>query len=188
MDDLRRIHYVTEHYAQLQGLRLLPLSVPFLLSSLWRVATSAPPFLAPSGWAAVVAVALAVSVPIGRYYTRQFGQAQPLRWRAALSLLAITAAFFWLEWVQEIRPLPVPLPVLFVAVLLARLGLAADRLRIHYVWIAAACATFALLPALGVPAAARAAALDGLIGGGLAVAAIGDHRVLRRAMTMRSAS
>jgi hypothetical protein len=41
---------------------------------------------------------------------------------------------------------------------------------------------------LGVPLEIRAAALDGLIGGGLAVAAIGDDRVLRRVMTMRSAS
>jgi hypothetical protein len=47
---------------------------------------------------------------------------------------------------------------------------------------------FALLPLLGVPLEIRAAALDGLIGGGLAVAAIGDDRVLRRVMTMRSAS
>jgi hypothetical protein len=30
LDDLRRIRYVAEHYEQLQGLRLLPLSVPFL--------------------------------------------------------------------------------------------------------------------------------------------------------------
>jgi hypothetical protein len=66
--------------------------------------------------------------------------------------------------------------------------MAAGWLRSHYLFIAAACATFALLPLLGVPLEIRAAALDGLIGGGLAVAAIGDDRVLRRVMTMRSAS
>jgi hypothetical protein len=185
MDDLRRIRYVTEHYEQLQGLRLLPLGVPFLLSSLWRLARPGPaPFLSASGWALLLASAFVLSALIGRYYARHFGQAHPLRWRTVLPLVA----FFWLEWLQEIRPFPVPLPVLFVAVVLARIGMAAGWLRSHYLFIAAACATFALLPLLGVPLEIRAAALDGLIGGGLAVAAIGDDRVLRRVMTTRSAS
>ena len=103
-------------------------------------------------------------------------------------LVAVTAAFFWLEWLQELRPFPVPLPILFVAVVMARIGMAAGWLRSHYLFIAAACAMFGLLPVLGVPLDTRAAALDGLIGGGLAVAAIGDDRVLRRVMAMRSAS
>jgi hypothetical protein len=189
MDDLRRIRYVTEHYEQLQGLRLLPLGVPFLLSSLWRLTHPAlEPFLSASGWALLLASAFVLSALIGRYYARHFGQAHPLRWRTVLPLVAVTAAFFWLEWLQELRPLPVPLPVLFVAVVLARIGMAAGWLRSHYLFIAAACAMFALLPLLGVPLEIRAAALDGLIGGGLAVAAIGDDRVLRRVMTMRSAS
>jgi hypothetical protein len=187
MDDLRRIRYVTEHYEQLQGLRLLPLSVPFLLSSLSRLSRPAP-FLTATAWAVLLASALALSVLIGRYYARHFGQAQPLGWRTALPLVAATAAFFGLEWLQELRPLPVPLPILFVAVVLARVGIAAGSLRSHYLFIAAACAMFALLPVLGVPLDIRAAALDGLIGGGLAVAAIGDDRVLRRVMATRSAS
>ncbi|SRR6266853_4210733 len=190
MDDLRRIHYVTEHYEQLQGLRLLPLSVPFLLSSVSRLAPSALSTMPVSstGRTVLVVLALVASTLVGRYYTRQFGQAHPFRWRSALQIVAGTAAFFALEWLQELRPFPVPLPVLFVAVVLARIGMAAGWLRSHYLWIAAACALFALLPVLGVPLDIRAAALDGLIGGGLAVAAIGDDRVLRRVMAERSAS
>src|SRR5258707_1067429 len=90
MDDLRRIRYVTEHYEQLQGLRLLPLSVPFLLSSLWRLARPAP-LLSTTGWTLLLASAFALSALIGRYYARHFGQAQPLRWRTALPLVAATA-------------------------------------------------------------------------------------------------
>ena len=188
MDDLRRIRYVTEHYEQLQGLRLLPLSVPFLLSSLWRLAPSGATTLPGTAWTLLLVSAFAASALIGRYYARQFGQAHPFRWWSVLQIVAGTAAFFALEWLQEIRPFPVPLPVLFIAVVLARVGTAAGWLRSHYLWIAAACALFGLLPVLGVPLDLRAAALDGLIGGGLAVAAIGDDRVLRRVMATRSAS
>jgi hypothetical protein len=202
MDDLRRIHYIAEHYEQLQGLRLLPLSVPFLLSSLSRMAPpsrSAPATLTPlattsfsgAGWTLLIVSALVSSALIGRYYSRHFGRAHPLRWRSALQIVAGTAAFLALEWLQEIRQLPVSLPILIIAVVLARVGMAAGWLRRHYLWIAAACALFALLPVLpgmDVPLDVRAAALDGLIGGGLAVAAIGDDRVLRRVMAERSAA
>ena len=187
MDDLRRIHYVAEHYEQLQGLRLLPLSVPFLLSSLSRVSPSAT-VLSGSGWSLLLVSAFAMSTVIGRYYSRQFGQAYPFRWRSVCQIAAGTAAFFALEWLQELRPFPIPLPILFIAIVMARIGMAAGWLRSHYLWIAAACALFGLLPVLGVSLDARAAALDGLIGGGLAVAAIGDHRVLRSVMAARSAS
>jgi hypothetical protein len=185
--DLRRIHYVAEHYEQLQGLRLLPLSVPFLLSSLSHLAPTAA-FLSGIGWSLLLVSAFAASTLIGRYYSRRFGQTHPFRWRSALQIAAGTAAFVALEWLQEIRPFPVPLPLLFIAVVLARVGTAAGWLRSHYLWIAAACALFGLLPLLGVSLDMRAAALDALIGGGLAVAAIGDDRVLRNVMAARSAS
>ncbi len=186
MDDLRRIHYVAEHYRQLQGLRLLPLSVPFLLSGAGRVMrVTAGPGLPRGGWAALTAVALASSVPIGRYYARRFGEANTFPWRTGLTLIGSLLALLTLEWTREAWHLSVSLPILFVAIVLARLGLAADRLRVHYLWIAAACAAYASLPPLGVALELRAAALDLLVGGGLAVAAIGDDRVLRRTMARK---
>jgi hypothetical protein len=184
MDDLRRIHYVTEHYAQLQGLRLLPLSVPFLLVAIERLSGGR---LLPAGvWAILVTAAVVAPFRIGKYYARSFGQVQPPRWRTgAFTLIASVAAFLWFEWLQETLSPPVSLPVIFVAVVLGRLGVVAGRARGHYLWIAAAAALFAMLPRATVFADMRAVAGNLLIGCGLVVAAIGDDRVLRRTLTVR---
>jgi len=185
MDDLHRIHYVTGHYAQLQGLRLLPLSAPFLLAAVERMA--GVPFVPAGVWALIVIACLAAPFGIGQYYTRRFGQAPAPRGRTGmLTLVASCAAFLWFEWLQETLSPPVSLPLLFVAVMLARLGLAAGRLRAHYLWIAAALTTFALLPRAGMADGVRPIVGNLLIGGSLAIAAIGDDRVLRRMMTTGS--
>jgi hypothetical protein len=184
MDDLPRIQYVTEHYAQLQGLRLLPLSVPFLLAAIEQLAGAR---LLPAGlWAILVAAAVVAPFRIGGYYARSFGQVHATRWRTgAFTLIASVAAFLWSEWLQETLSPPVSLPVIFVAVVLARLGLVAGRVRGHYLWIAAATALFAVLPRAAVSNDVRAVAGNLLIGCGLVVAAIGDDRVLRRTLTTR---
>lgn len=182
MDDLDRIHYVTGHYAQLQGLRLLPLSVPFLLAATERMV--GVPFVPAAVWTLVALAAILAPFAIGRYYARRFGQAPALRWRSGmLTLIGSCAGFLWFEWLQETLSPPVSLPLLFVAVMLARLGLVAGRLRVHYLWIAAAVAAFAVLPHAGMAGGVRPIIGNLLIGGSLAIAAIGDDRVLRQAMT-----
>jgi hypothetical protein len=187
VDDLHRIHYVTGHYAHLQGLRLLPLSVPFLLAAIERMV--GVPFVPAAVWTLVALAALFAPFGIGRYYTRTFGQAPPLRWRTGmLTLIGSCAGFLWFEWMQEALSPSVSLPLLFAAVLLARLGLVAKRIRVHYLWIAAAVVAFAVLPRGSVSTDVRAVAGDLLVGGGLAVAAIGDDRVLRRVLATRNES
>jgi hypothetical protein len=184
MDDLHRIHYVTGHYAHLQGLRLLPLSAPFLVAAIERMVGG--PFLPAGIWAVIALTALIAPYRIGRYYARRFGEAPAPLWRTGmLTLVGTCAGVLWFEWLQETLSPPVSLPLLFVAVALARLGLVAGRLRAHYLWIAAAVAIFAVLPRASVPADVRAVTGELLIGGGLAVAAIGDDRVLRRALTVQ---
>src|SRR5262252_11002283 len=89
MDDLHRIHYVTGHYAHLQGLRLLPLSAPFLLAAVERIAG---PFVPSGVWALLLATCLAASFRIGRYYARRFGQATAPRWRTGLFTLVASVA------------------------------------------------------------------------------------------------
>jgi hypothetical protein len=187
MDDLRRIHYVTEHYAHLQGLRLLPLGAPFLLAAAERMAGR--PLVPASIWMLLVLAAIAGPYWIGRYYARRFGQALPLRWRTgAVTFVGSCAAFLGFEWLQETLAPPVVLPLLFVAVMLARLGLAAGRLRVHYLWIAAAVAVFAVLSRAAPDSALRPVIGNLLIGGGLVSAGIGDDRVLRRVLTIKHES
>ncbi len=184
MNDLRRIHYVAEHYHQLQGLRLLPLGAAVLLAALAGRHAAAFGISAAAACLLLLGAGVVASFPIAQYYERQFGRVAAGRWRAgAVTLIASATAVVGLAWLQGVRPAPVSLPLLFLSIMLARLGLVAGRLRVHYVWIALACGTFALLPLVGVPPALRAPALDALIGGSLIVAAIGDHRVLRRVMS-----
>lgn len=186
MDNLRRMHYVAEHYQHLQGLRLLPLGVAFLAFPLRH--GFAPLGLSPRATVLVcLAVAVAASFPISRYYDRRFGHVEPRPWRTgAVTWITATLVFLTLVVLQAMRPVPVSLPLLFVSVALARLGVVAGRLRVHYLWIAAACAAFAILPVSELLPALRTSALEMLIGAGLVVAAIGDDRVLRRVMTVQT--
>src|SRR5262245_1032705 len=137
MDNLRRIYYITGHYEHLQGLRLLPLSVPFLLAAIEGMTGGR--FVPAAVWTLLALAALTAPFAIGRYYARRFGKAPARSWRTGvLTLVASCVGFLWFEWMQETLSPPVSLPVLFVAILLTRLGLIAGRLRVHYLWIAAA--------------------------------------------------
>src|SRR5438105_439270 len=78
--DVRRTLYIAEHYAHLQGLRLVPLGVCFLLSAAWRagllswlpgsVGRGAQLWFLTSFLIAVVA-----SWPIGSWYRHRMGAA-----------------------------------------------------------------------------------------------------------------
>src|SRR4029077_3343121 len=113
--------------------------------------------VAPAGtWALLALLVIVAPYSIGRYYARAFGQVQASRWRTgALTFVTCVVGFLWFEWLQETVSPSVSLPVLFVAVVLARLGLVANRLRVHYLWIAAAVAAFAALPRGSVSADVR---------------------------------
>ena len=87
------------------------------------------------------------------------------------------------EIIREVLSFSVPLPLVIVIVLLLRLGLQAGQLRAHYLWIAGACVVFVALGRLSVPLHVRALEFDLLMALGVSTAAIGDHRVLHRALT-----
>jgi len=181
-----RIRYITEHYEQLQGLRVLPLSVPFALAAWWNLLPSMKPTVVSVQTVelALVAVALAASFPIRAYYRRRFGRVPALPWRSGVfPLVGYAALLILAEAIREVAGWQLPVPLVVMAILLVRLGLQAGGLRQHYVWIACACFVFMALGQWSVRPNVRAMELNLLVAGGLVTAAIGDDRVLRRALT-----
>ena len=187
MADYRAIRYVAEHYVHLQGLRLVPVGVPFVASAAWRAGWlgwwPATQGRGAACWFwGLLAAGVGISFMVRRWYEREFGV-------AATGLVQNGAAFLGLFagglgvtiWCQTTSDPPVSLPLLFVAAVLATLARQGLYLRPHYALIALGSTIVAMLRPLGVPVGVRGIALDALIGGGLIVAGIADHHVLRRA-------
>ena len=188
MPDLRTIQFVTQHYAHLQGLRLVPLGVPFLVSAGWRAGWLR--WVAPEQgrgatvwFVAMLAVAIAASFVIRGWYTRRYGVVRlRLTENGALSLLTFAACWAVVIWCQMRVVPPVSLPVLYVAAVVGHIGTTRVRGGAHYLAVSAACVAYAALQPLGVGVPVRDVLLDVLIGAGLIVAGLGDHRVLRDAL------
>lgn len=186
VSQLDRIRYITEHYDQLHGLRLLPLSVPFLLAAWWDVVPSTRPTAVSVRMAefTLMVLAIAVSFPIRAYYRHRFGRVPALPWRTGvIPLLGQCAFLVGAEVVRESAGWQFPVPLLVLAVLLARLGLQVGQLRRHYLWLAGVCLVAMVLSPFHLAPTVRALECDLLIAGGLMTAAIGDHHVLRQALT-----
>ncbi len=188
MHDLHRLRYVTERYPHLQGLRLAPLGVPFLLSAAWRngqlswvPGTSGH---GPGYWfLGLMALALIVSIALARHYRQRFGSVQPARrLKGPLLLCGFLALFFASIWAQDEFYSAISLPAVVIGVALAYLGVAGGQLRAHYIALAAACLGFATLGTFGVSVHARSVLLDEFTGIGLIVIGVGDHLLLRRTL------
>ena len=188
MDTLHRLRFVTERYPHLQGLRLVPLGFPFLISGAWRSGSFAevpdtlgvaPRYL----FLALLAVALALSALAARYYRRQFGTVQPQRRvRRAVAFGLFAGGLAAAAWMQDAVAPAIALPTVVIAVALGWLGVTGGQPRAHYVALAGLCLVFATLGALGISVETRDALLDNLIGVGLIVIGIGDHMLLRRTL------
>ena len=188
MADLKRVRYVTANYAQLQGLRLVPVGVPFLVSAAWRCGwlgwwPGAGGADAGQWFVLMLAAAVAVSYLIGTSYHAQFGEVRPLPGRSGAATLILSfVVFMVLGWLQDRFGWQGSVPVMFVGVALFRLGLAAGALRKHYLVLACVCMMFALSTWTGSSPRRLAVSRDLLIGVGLILAGIGDDRVLRRVL------
>src|SRR5688572_7265615 len=95
MHDLQRLRYVTERYEHLQGLRLVPMGIPFLFSALWRDGELTwVPGIDGSGarmwFLALVALAVGLSFIAKTYYQRRFGIVRP----AINAMAALAASVF----------------------------------------------------------------------------------------------
>jgi len=188
MDHLQRLRYVTERYEQLQGLRLVPLGIPFLLSSAWRSGhlTSVPwtSGIGPRIWFVfLVAAAVALSLATKTYYERRFGDVQSaLTIKTPLAAFVFTALFILSVSLPRDVQATVSIPAVIIALGLGYLGMVGGLLRHHYLMIALCVVVFAALGPFGVPLHTRAVLWDELIGIGFVVIGVGDHLLLRRTL------
>src|SRR5712691_1466871 len=128
MAELDRVRFVTERYEQLQGLRLLPVSMPFLLSAAWRAGwlggwPSQDPRHAAYWFVGGFAVAIALSFIIRSWYHRQFGVVRARPWRTGLiSMSFVFVCFVALASLQSAFAWPISMPVVFVGPVFAYLA------------------------------------------------------------------
>jgi hypothetical protein len=188
MRDCPTVRYVTTHYTRLQGLRLVPLGIPFLLSAAWRARwigwwPGTEGRGAVTWFVALVAAAVLVSFPIRRWYERRFGTVRTrFRDNGLLPMLAFVALVAAAVWFQLQFAPRVLLPMLVLGLILAMIGWHDLPVRPHYIALGLAWAVFAWVQPLGVPPTARPVLFDLLVGGGLIVAGVGDHRALVRVL------
>jgi hypothetical protein len=188
MTDPARVRYLIQHYPQLQGLRLIPLGFLFVTVALWhdgqlRWLPGSTGDGATRWFIAGLAVAIAASYGIGVYYRERFGAVQlgPFQ-TGGLRITVVGAVILVSLALQDAFKWPFSVPLLVVGALLAYIGVVQRRMRQYYLWIAAACLVMANIADFGVPPQTRQVMLDLLIAGGLFVAGIGDHLVLRKAL------
>jgi hypothetical protein len=184
IDQLKRVRFVTERYPHLQGLRLLPIAIPFLGSAAWRGGylrwlPGAAEHGATYWFFGTFVAALAAALVLGLYYRRRFGSVQ-LRRSLGSSLLffAFVTALFVSLSMQAQSEWPISMPLIVTGLALAYVGVVGGRVRPAYIVVGAASVLFAVLGAFGVPFHTRDVLLDGLIGSGLIAIGISDHVLL----------
>ena len=189
MPDLQRLRDFTERYPHLQGLRLVPLGIPFLLSAMWpeaqlhRVLDSAG-FDPEWRFMSLLAIAVLFSFEIGRDYRERFGYIRLVRnmkTRLWVWVYVLGAYLFGVLWMQNHSD-EFSFPAAVIGIALAYVGSRGSEIRLHYDVCAVLWLAFSALGVFGVPFRSRDILLDGLIGLGLVIIGIGDHLVLRRAM------
>jgi hypothetical protein len=183
-----RVRYVTSRYSQLQGARLIPLSLVFLASAWWRAGGLHLPgdhlrYGAQAWFFGGLIAAIVVSYGIRRWYTRSLGAVgQRAAHSGAVPILATGALVAFALWLQGVLQWRLSLPAVAVAGVLLVTGLAHRRLRVHYVAAGAVLLAFSVLPLLGLGPSAMDATFDAVIGIGLLIAGLGDHLLLTRTL------
>jgi hypothetical protein len=191
MRDIRTIRYVTVHYPQLQGLRLVPLGVPFLLSAAWRTGwLQWWPAVRGRGatlwFVSLLVGAVALSFPIRRWYEWRFGTVATRGAESSLPLLTCVLLLVAAAAYQLRGGFAFSLPVLVTGIILTAIGVSRWNIRPHYVIVGVACGLYAFSRPLGVPISIEAVLFDLLVGSGLIVAGIGDHLALTRILIQSS--
>ena len=86
--DLRKIHYITENYTSLQGLRIIPLGILVLLQTVMIYSSWSNPLLDQFfNFVGLTLISFAQAF-LSRYYQRRYGMAQP-------SIEQLLRVFIW---------------------------------------------------------------------------------------------
>jgi hypothetical protein len=184
--DIERVSGLAESYVRMQGLRIVPLGVPFAVSAAGRLGWLnwvGSPAVRANVWFLLFYAALACGYVIEKHYAKRYGSGS-VRERGVPFLALVAAIFVVLLWLHRgpLRQFPVPPQTVFIGVLLLYVGVANQGLRWHYVPIGIAWLALASLEVVGVPDAVRSVMADVTVAASLIVGGICDHLVLARAL------
>jgi len=160
MKNVNEIRFVATNYFNLQGLRMVPMSLLLVLVALWANGLKYP--ISTTSWLIVIFESLVMSlvyIGIGRYYRVSFGQvkrtAESLRLEWLVQIIGgiLAGAAIWLDMTKK-------LPISLIGFVFG-IGLLADYLRmtwlvkgrylLYYPIGAVLFLIVGLLPLLGLP-------------------------------------
>jgi hypothetical protein len=184
---LDRINAVTANFFFWQGLRWVPLGVALLVVS-WSHGPSSP---VPKSWEsplliATMAVALAASAVIGRWYARSFGRVRGIPGqharRTRTKWLVVYPALLVALLVDGIAKPSVLVSGITLAAAIEAYRRSTGGGRAHYIIASIAFAALTFAPTLGLttPGAGAVNLLIGVLGATYTIGGLLDHRELTR--------
>lgn len=187
-NEIGRLRYVTARYPQLQGLRLVPLSLVFLTSAAWRAGLlSLPgdnqPLIAQVWFFGALVAAVGASFLARGWYSKHLGAVGQYCTRSAALPIMMTSVVAGVAlWVQVSGHWRLSLPPLVVGAALAAVGAAHYEFRRHYLAAAGVLFGYSVLPVLGLSWTALNVAFDAAVGLAILIAAVGDHLLVVRTL------
>ena len=183
-----RIRFVTAHYDQLQGLRLVPLGVYLVALAAsglgWLSWLPGDPSRASARWlGGLFCGALAVAAAATVWYRRRYGALTALSRRRRNTWLVLAVGIFLLaaQFDQSVNG-PIALAPLSVAAALALTVRADGWFRAHYLIAAAPWLAVAWIPTLHDDGTSRLVSYALAGGFALIVCGLGDHWLLSRTL------
>lgn len=183
-----RIRFVTTHYQQLQGLRLMPLGVYLLALAAsglgWLSWLPGDPARASARWlGALFCLALAAGVAATAWYRRRYGAMTPLSRRRRNTWIVLAVGIFLVAaQFDQYANGPVALAPLSVAAALVLTVRADGWDRAHFLIAAVPWLAAAWIPVLHHDGTTRVVSYALAGGVALIVVGIGDHRLLSRTL------
>jgi hypothetical protein len=183
-----RIRFITAHYDQLQGLRLVPLGVYLLALAAsglgWLSWLPGDPARASGQWLGVLFVlALVAAVSATAWYGHRYGARAPLsRWRRNAWLVLAVGIFLLTAQFDQYTNAPIALAPFSVAAALVLTVRADGWVRAHFLMAAVPWFLVAWIPPLHHDGPSRLVSYAFAGGVALIVCGVGDHRLLSRAL------